>query len=399
MTGPLLRSNLLIQSRDWYHAAQKININDEYPLENGYSADAIIEEDEGEGGDSGSINGSQRSRPTSPAPRRQNAASKDRPQPQSQESASHELRVHELLALATCFIFPLVGAWLLHYIRAQLSRPSEGLVSNYNLTIFLLASELRPLSHLIKLVQARTLYLQRTVANNPHVSDTPSPVSSTALRDLTTRLTDLETHIADSATTPTTPKQLQAQFPELTLTIRKQLQPDLDALNRAVRRYEKRATLLSMQTEKRLQDLESRMGDAITLAAAAERASQSQKQRRNSGLLLMMDGFVKMLLFPMQLAWTAVSLPAQVMASSIGYFEGIVGRKIRKELRTAGRGGHGSSSTSSQYNNNNHSNNIPRASSGSGNGSGSGGGGGPDTERRRVAPIVSMKGQRRPSVS
>ena len=59
------------------------------------------------------------------------------------EAATNELYTHEVLALLSCFLFPLLGAYLLHTIRSQLSRPSEGLVSNYNLTIFLLASELR----------------------------------------------------------------------------------------------------------------------------------------------------------------------------------------------------------------------------------------------------------------
>lgn len=262
----------------------------------------------------------------------------DSPQKPAAQSSSHtsalsELRIHELLALAACFIFPVIGAWLLHHIRGQLSRPSEGLVSNYNLTIFLLASELRPMSHLIKMVQARTLYLQRIVASNPHAQ--PPNVSSSALEDLQTRLTELETHIVETTSNGSSSR---APPPDLTTNVRKAMQPDLDALNRAVRRYEKRTTLLSLQTESRLQDLEKRLGDAITLAAAAERSSQSSYQRRGSGFSLMIDWSATIAYLPFQIAWTLISFPGNVIAGAIQQLEGYVGQKIRREMKTAGRG-------------------------------------------------------------
>lgn len=227
---------------------------------------------------------------------------------------------------------PAIGAWLLHHIRYQLSRPSEGLVSNYNLTIFLLASELRPMSHLIKMIQARTLHLQRNVATNPHAR---SPAPPTALSDLSTRLAELETHIADITSNGSSSK---SPPPDFATHIRKTFQPDLDALNRAVRRYEKKATLLNMQTESRLQELEKRMGDAITLAAAAERSSQSNRQRRGSTVGLMVDWVATVTMLPIQIVWTVLTLPARIIAGLVGRMEGYVGKKYKKELTTAGRG-------------------------------------------------------------
>ena len=251
-----------------------------------------------------------------------------------------------------CFLFPAGGAWLLHHIRSQLSRPSEGLVSNYNLTIFLLAAELRPLSHLIKLVQARTLHLQRTVNTNAHF-DTSSTISSATVNDLQDRLAEIEKHIADASTKGTNGTATKSPTAELVPQVRKTIQPDLDALNRAVRRYEKRATLLSLQTESRLVDLEKRLGDAITLAAAAERSSQSSRQRRASGVGLFFDLFddvAALVSLPIQICWTAVTLPGRLVASLAGFVvtgaEGWLGKKVRTEMRTAGvvekRGGSGS---------------------------------------------------------
>ena len=75
--------------------------------------------------------------------------------------------------------------------------------------------------------------------------------------------------------------------------VRKSIQPELDALNRAVRRYEKRATVFNMQIEAQLQDLESRTKDALSLAAAAERG-------RKGNAALLMDFLAALVVVPAQ---------------------------------------------------------------------------------------------------
>ena len=186
------------------------------------------------------------------------------------------------------------------------------------------------------MVQTRTLHLQRTIATNPYLPLQSSP-SASALTDLSTRLAELESHIADTTTANgNTSKSPPLQ--DLTSQIRKNLQPDLDALNRAVRRYEKKATLLAMQTESRLVDLEKRMTDAITLAAAAERTSQSNRQRSGSSISLLFDYVATVAMLPIRVAWGSVTLPGRLIAGMVGQVEGYMGRKIRRELRTAGRG-------------------------------------------------------------
>jgi hypothetical protein len=82
-------------------------------------------------------------------------------------AAESEMRRNEVVALAACFVGPLVGGWMLHAVRSQLSRPSEGLVSNFNLAVFVLAAELRPAAQVVKLVRARALHLQRLVHRLP----------------------------------------------------------------------------------------------------------------------------------------------------------------------------------------------------------------------------------------
>ena len=49
-------------------------------------------------------------------------------------------------------------------------------------------------------------------------------------------------------------------------------------------------------------------------------------------------------MLPIRLAWGSVMLPGRVIGGLVGQVEGYMGRKIRRELRTAGRGeGRGSS--------------------------------------------------------
>lgn len=121
-------------------------------------------------------------------------------------AAAAELRFHERVALLSCFGGPLVGGWLLHAIRSQLSRPSEGIISNFNLTIFVLAAELRPVAQVVKLVRARTLHLQSIVHHPP-----PTRVDLLGLRVT----------------------ELHEQVRELTALTAKAVErgPDLDALN------------------------------------------------------------------------------------------------------------------------------------------------------------------------
>ena len=252
-------------------------------------------------------------------------------QPRPLESEANELRAHELLALASCFLFPLLGAYLLHTIRAQLSRPSEGLVSGYNLTIFILAAEVRPLAHLIKIIQSRTLFLQRVINENPF---TNRPEQE-KLIDLSKRLEDLETRsIADGS-----PMNGEGNSPNgksavtVTTEVRRTLQPDLDALNRAVRRYEKRATMQTMQTESRLQELEARLNDALSLAAAA---AQSGQRQRPGFAAILVDSICAAVFFPLQAFWALLNLPIHAVFSVMAMVGAATGGRKKGRDRRSG---------------------------------------------------------------
>ncbi|KAI1451865.1 hypothetical protein F4805DRAFT_449670 [Annulohypoxylon moriforme] len=195
-----------------------------------------------------------------------------------QAAALSELYLHEIAALAWCFIFPMLGAYLLHTIRGQLSRPSEGLVSDYNLTIFLCAAEVRPVSHLIRMLQSRTLRVQQIVAKNPYEKQI---VTMEQLQEISARLDELETRGVTGNTTSNVdmrPEPPQQKLVETTVAqeFRSSVQPELDALSRAMRRYEKKLTLLACQTDNRIEYVDHRLNDAIALAAVAAKNSNAQ---------------------------------------------------------------------------------------------------------------------------
>ncbi|KAI9853535.1 MAG: hypothetical protein M1824_001100, partial [Vezdaea acicularis] len=229
------------------------------------------------------------------------------------KAASTELLAHEVLALCFCFLGPLLGAYLLHHIRSQLSRPSEGLVSNYNLTIFLMAAEIRPLSHLVKMTQARTLYLQRIVNANPYQDGRIED----KIEGLSKRLGNLESQaVVDKGPGQALGGDTGVKTAAtMTAEVRRSVQPDFDALNRAVRRYEKRATLQTMQNESRLQDLEQRLADALSLAAAAAQSGQ----RRGQGTFSMLLGWVgSAVIFPIQAFSSLISFPIRSFGKLFG---------------------------------------------------------------------------------
>ncbi|RYC63548.1 hypothetical protein CHU98_g2672 [Xylaria longipes] len=301
------------QPWDWYHSAQQIRVVQDEIL-----SDSVFESDS-----------DAETTPLSPTTSLENVPEEKGKEPETeakaedipaggnppwearQRAAVKELYVHEIMALAWCFVFPMLGAYLLHTIRGQLSRPSEGLVSDYNLTIFLCAAEVRPVSHLIRMLQQRTLHIQSIVAVNPH---TQKLVTNDQLQALYDRLDQLEGETRKE--TPTT-NGVQPEVPQRLVEsavgreFRKTAQPELEALNRAMRRYEKKLTLLATQTDHKIEYVEYRLNDALALAAVAAKNSHSQRglagwvfEKTVAAVILPLQAVATVLTFPFRTAST-----------------------------------------------------------------------------------------------
>ncbi|OAA37257.1 hypothetical protein ISF_09926 [Cordyceps fumosorosea ARSEF 2679] len=297
----------------WYHSAQQVRIQHEA---NAADID-VFEDNDDEFADRASHLDDL---PEDEAARATNIddnseiVSEKKPRSAAQQSALNELYLHEVMALVSCFSLPLISAFLLHMIRAQLSRPSEGLVSNYNLTIFVLVSEVRVLSHMIKLVQARTLHLQRIVhTSNPFGTAALPTDNRFRINAIMERLDALESDAAAAAALPEEPKDddstasaRAAQEAVLAKDVRGAIQPELDALNRAVRRYEKKSTLLQSHIDAHLAAIDARVQDAIALAAVA---AKNSSQSSNSLLARSFDAVITTALFPFHAVLQLILMP------------------------------------------------------------------------------------------
>lgn len=313
---------------DWYRSAQATKSDER----GDFSTFETIAEEKSDEEDHDHAAASQQDKPT-PKSSQESNWDQQYQRTFSIEAAQKELRIHELLALLSCFLFPVIGAWLLHAIRGQLSRPSEGLVSNYNLTVFLLASEIRPVSHLVKMIQARTLFLQKVSGGSP--TDDEQRHDPGQVIDLVRRVEELEAHIADTVETSSKSVAVATDVcaaktaAQAVSETRKCLQPDLDALNRAVRRYEKRTTVSSLQTEARLQDLECQLKDVVVLAAAAQR--NAEQQPRNY-MLILLNWTCALVVVPAQYAWAVLRLPIRAAEWAVKCVRRFFGFRQAKKL-------------------------------------------------------------------
>ena len=83
------------------------------------------------------------------------------------------------------------------------------------------------------------------------------------------RLSELE----DRLSQPTSNNDLETS--RVATEVRQGLQTQLDAITRAIRRYEKRSAAQTIQIEARFQEVDRRLKDALSLAAAAARTGPS----------------------------------------------------------------------------------------------------------------------------
>ncbi|KAF2715198.1 hypothetical protein K504DRAFT_367277 [Pleomassaria siparia CBS 279.74] len=291
-----LASMFLNWCRDWYHAAQQV----EYVVDETQLGDTILEEDEDEDSEGSPDEDAQSSSaPTKPNLSKTVVKNNLQDVTDAQKDARRQLAREEVMALIFCFLGPLLGAYLLHTIRSQLTRPAEGLVSDYNLTIFILAAELRPVAHVIKMKQERMIHLQRVVHQ-----DFKDTLGRADAQQIFKKLADVEARLAQ----PTNNTDVETS--KISATVRVALQPQLDALNRAVRRYEKRQAAQSIQIEARFAEVDSRLKDALSLAAAAARIGQ-----RSSFVSMVVTWVANMAVYGIHTSWAICMYPFRVAAA------------------------------------------------------------------------------------
>jgi hypothetical protein len=146
------------------------------------------------------------------------------------EAAAINLRRTELLALTSCVASPLIGGYLLHYIREFLSRPSEGVVSTFNITLFVMAAELRPALKLMEMIKQRSLYLQKIVHQDMLEGNVvKNTTSNVDLEPVNEKIMQLENTIEDLRRSIT---HVQGGREEVVTGVREGVRGEVEALNR-----------------------------------------------------------------------------------------------------------------------------------------------------------------------
>ena len=312
------------QHRTWYHSAQQLRYidPDEPPF------DDTIPEEEYENSIDGIEDNPTSGMESSNAKERVGAASGT----VAQLEASRALKRQERMAFAACFLGPLIGAYLLHTIRGQL-KVTEGLVSDYNLTIFVMVAELRPIARLMKMQEERMFHLQRIVKLDPRELTNPGDTQV-----ITQRLSELE----DRLSQPTGNNDLETS--RVATEVRQGLQTQLDAITRAIRRYEKRSAAQTIQIEARFQEVDRRLKDALSLAAAAARTGQ-----RPGLLSVVITWLITVVNNAVQTVWDIVLFPPRTALSVAieikSYFVKDDERQSRRRVKGQSNG-HTSYSTS-----------------------------------------------------
>ncbi|KAK4455979.1 hypothetical protein QBC34DRAFT_388518 [Podospora aff. communis PSN243] len=320
----------------WYQSAQEVRVREESVVEMAFEDDSDM--------DSG---------PPASTPHKASGLDdvpeeEGIPQPGISESdrtkvsrhALNELYLHEVAALFMAVVAPILAAGILHMVRKQLSRPSDGWVSNFHLTIFCLATEIRPVGHAIKLVRARTLHLQRMVHSNPYREDKVLPA---LVEGLAKRMEDLEARMARISDTTTAAAlaagdpglraaEIQRLQASIALNVRDFFQSDIDAINRAVRRYEKKATVLASTTETRMRVFDTRLNDAISLVAAATNFRSSQWHFFSNTGKALADRVTWLAMLPANTLLRICTWPLKSAATLLGSK-----KRSREDLRTETR--------------------------------------------------------------
>lgn len=197
---------------------------------------------------------------------------------QRRQLITAELRRHELAGLIWVVLSPAIAGYSLRYSRYLLSNVDR-YISGFNVTVFILAASIKPLSHIISLLHERTLFLQSEAA-----------ISESQIHVLQTKLDLLEKELFGLRKAFATKKDLGQVVSE-------DINPTLQHLAKALKRFEKRDVALRTWSEEQFTslDLKVREFDQYILY----RIEQDQRQQAH-GMV------VSLILLPLNISlWVA----------------------------------------------------------------------------------------------
>lgn len=177
-----------------------------------------------------------------------------------------ELQRTEVIALAACIASPVVGAYLLQWLQANLHDGSRYL-NQFNIRLFMMAAGIRPWTHAFKLLRRRLLLLQEDVH-----------YPSAKVESLSRRLQRVEADLSSLRKSTASHSDVR--------TLRNGIDVPLSSLSRSLRKQEKRSELHRSNSEDKFGLVESRLEDLLRECAInAELIEAERIERERSGSL------------------------------------------------------------------------------------------------------------------
>ncbi|KAI0053507.1 hypothetical protein FA95DRAFT_1552573 [Auriscalpium vulgare] len=161
-----------------------------------------------------------------------------------------ELRRHELVYLLVAVASPFVGAMLLRYVLSALSGVDS--ISWFSTALFVLATGIRPWSHLIARLRERTALLHDTVH---YPSPAAQLIADSRMQAVLDRVQRLETELAEVKGALAPQARVDDMYDELN--------GGLDDIERAQRKQERRAESTRVSHETRILAVEKGVARAL----------------------------------------------------------------------------------------------------------------------------------------
>lgn len=269
------------------------------------------------------------------------------------EMTLEQKHAYEALRRATANAFcglvlgPLLGAALLHYIRSALDRPANGLITNFNIGVFVLAAEIRPMRIAYRYLLNKSDDLQQRLVDAPRSQYDQLRDQVGLLHEQIERLqreldhyqtgggTNADGNVNGKATVGRR-ESAAAAAAQVQAVASAAAQEEVEALKRAMRRYERHEQQLKDQWEERLQLLELSVSRQRDNSASPLRSSPGSLRRvsfrgsgspppqksgysapRKSYIARLSGALLAVVILPVKPLWFIISIPAR-LANLVG---------------------------------------------------------------------------------
>ncbi|KAF9433283.1 hypothetical protein BGZ76_009662 [Entomortierella beljakovae] len=187
------------------------------------------------------------------------------------ENAAASLRRQEFISLLFVLSSPFLGGYTLQYLKSFFST-YENYLSALNIELFIIASSIRPLTHLISLLKNRALHLQELV----HYPDGD-------VEHLKNKVAAIEAELVLLRKASATKREVSQ--------VQDSVEPTLHQLSKQIKRHDKKENMLRTYAEERFANIDEKLREYDTILTYR----LTEEQHRSSLLFLPINLLVAML--------------------------------------------------------------------------------------------------------